>query len=84
MYCQVQPEQLDRVLLHPEMDSCHTMFQYYQRLYKLPDTSARPARYQSGPGSIGQVLGDNGDMSEKVNTESVKAAIAEKENMTMI
>ena len=36
--CQVQPEQLDGVLLHPEMGSCHMMSQYYQRLYGMTQT----------------------------------------------
>ena len=60
------------------------MSQYYQRLYKLLDTSARLARYQSGPVSVRQVLGDNGDMSEKGGHRECQGAIAEKENMTKI
>lgn len=81
--CQVQPEQLDRVLLHPEMGSCHMMSGYYQRLYEMTQTPPPDSLVtKAGKFLSNRFRRDNGDMSEKVDTESVEAAIAEEEKMT--
>ena len=81
--CQVQPEQLDGVLLHPEMGSCHMMSQHYQRLYEMTQTPPPDSLVtKAGKFLLNRFRRDNGDMSERVDTESVEAAIAGKEKMT--
>merc|ERR1711916_47121 len=71
------------LLLYPEMGSCHMMSGYYQRLYEMTQTPPPDSLVtKAGKFLSNRFRRDNGDMSEKVDTESVEAAIAEEEKMT--
>lgn len=75
---QVQPEQLNRVLLHPEMVTSHLMGGYYECLWQMTQTPP-PDSIVTKAGKFIAKVSRNSHENEKVDAESIEAALAEEE-----
>ena len=73
--CQVEAEQLVRVLLHPEFGPCHLVFQCNQCLYEITQIPPPDSFATEAVGLLSnRFRRDSGSTSERVDTESVEAA----------